>query len=181
MMLDALRQRGYGTARVRFVSADRVADAELTQLRRTTRGGAPETVVELTRAEPAHGDALRAGTAGMSADDLIEAGMRHYFLGKPLPATLGLLEHMADPGLDRDALARAFALDNASAPEVVRLLIVEGLVGKGNAQAVIRVEIGPRDRDTREVLIEWLEPRPYVNVEPKRRRLSGTWRLSQRQ
>ena len=174
--LDALRSRGYGSSRVRFVSASRVADAEFAQLRRTTRGGATETLIELTRAEGARGDALRAGMSGMSADDLVEAGMRHHFLGEPLPQSLGMLEHMADAGLDREGLARAFALEDPTASEVIRLLVVEGLVGKGNAQAVTRVEVGPRTGDAREVVIEWLEPRVYSNVEPQVRRIAGEWR-----
>lgn len=175
--LDGVRQRGYGNPRVRFVSATRVGEGELSQVRRTTRGGLTEAMIELTRVQPVRGDALRAGTSGMSADDLVEAGMRHYFLGEPVPASLGMLEQMADPGLDRAALDRAFSLDHPAAGEVVRLLIVEALVGKGNAQAVTRVEVGPRQGDAREVAIEWLEPHVYVNVEPQRRRLNGTWRL----
>jgi len=38
-----------------------------------------------------------------------------------------MLEHMADPGLDRAALERAFSLDDPAAGDVVRLLIVEAL------------------------------------------------------
>jgi len=120
---------------LRFVSADRVAEAELAQLRRTTRAGATVATIELTRAQVVRGDALRASTGGLSADELVEAGMRQYFLGEPLPPSLGMLEHMADAGFDRDALAQAFALDDPAAGEVVQLLLVEGLVGKGNAQA----------------------------------------------
>jgi len=175
--LDALRQRGFGNPRVRFVSPDRVADAELTQLRRTTRGGATDATIELTRAQPVRGNGLRAGTNGLSADDLVEAGMREYFLAQPLPPFLGLLEHMADPGLDRDALAQAFALDDPAAREVIRLLLVEALLGKGNAQALTRLELGPRQGDARQIVIEWLEPKIYTNVEPERRRIEGTWRL----
>lgn len=175
--LDALRQAGFGKPRVRFVSADRVADAELAQLRRTTRGGATEATIELTRAQPVRGDGLRAGTGGLTPDDLVEAGMREYFLGQPLPPSLGVLEHMADPGLDRDALARAFVLGDPAARGVIRLLLVEALLGKGNAQALTRLELGPRQGDARLIVIEWLEPKVYTNVEPKRRRIEGTWRL----
>ena len=175
--LDALRQRGFGNPRVRFVSAGRVAEAELAQLRRTTRGGATEVTVALSRVQDARGDALRAGTGGLTPDDLVEAGMRHYFLGEALPASLRMLEHMADPGLDRDALARAFILDDPAGGEIVRLLLVEALVGKGNAQAVTRCDIGPREVDARVVAIEWLEPHVYANVEPQRRRVQGAWRL----
>ena len=102
--------------------------------------------------------------------------MREYFLGEPLPASLGMLEHLADPGLDRPALAHAFALHDPASREVLRLLLVEALVGKGNAQAVNRLELGPRQRGTRQIVIEWLEPRMYTNVEPQRRRIEGTWR-----
>src|SRR5919206_2874087 len=154
--LDALRQRGFGNPRVRFVSADRVADAELTQLRRTTRGGETEATIQLTRIQPVRGNGLRAGTGGLSPDDPVEVGMREYFLGQPLPTSLGLLEHMADPGLDRDALAHAFALDDPAAREITRLLLVEALLGKGNAQALTRLELGPRQDDARQIMIEWL-------------------------
>ena len=84
---------------------------------------------------------------------------------------------MADPGLDRDALAHAFALDDPAAREVTRLLLVEALLGNGNAQALTRLELGARQDDGRQIAIEWLEPKVYTNVEPKRRRIEGTWRL----
>lgn len=67
--------------------------------------------------------------------------------------------------------------DDPAASEVVRLLLVEGLVGKGNAQAVTHVGVGPLHADARHVEIEWLEPRVYENVEPQRRRVEGAWRL----
>lgn len=176
--LEALRDLRFGQVRVRFVSASRVAEAELGQLRRTTRRGVTETLIVLTRAVAARGDVLRAGTSGLSPDDLVEAGMRHRFLGEALPQSLGPLEHMADPGFDAAALTHAFMLDDPEAREVVRLLVVEALVGKGNAQAVTRVDVGPRQDGSRAVHIEWLEPHVYVNVEPQRRRVEGTWRLS---
>jgi hypothetical protein len=82
---------------VRFVSTDRVADAELTQLRRTTRGAATEATIQLTRIQPVRGNGLSAGTGGLSPDDLVEARDARVLLGQPLPTSLGLLEHMADP------------------------------------------------------------------------------------
>ena len=177
LRLDSIRQRGLGNARVRFVSSSRVADGYLKQVRRTSRGGVTTATIELERAESVRGDAVRAGTGGMSPDDLVEVGMRRYFLHAPLPASLGLLEHMADPGLDGKALDLAFGLDDPAAGQVVRLLLVETLVGKGNAQAVTRVDVGPLQGDAREINIEWLEPHVYINVEPQRRRLEGRWQL----
>jgi hypothetical protein len=177
--LDGLRESGYGNTRVRFVSATRVADAELKLVRRTTRAGQTETVIELERAESARFDPLRAGTSGMSPDDLVEAGMRRLFLGEPLDSSLRMMDFLTDPGLDREALSRAFVLDdNEVAQEVVRLLVNEGLVGSGHAQAVTRVEVGPRLGDARSVAIEWLPPRVYSNVEPTLRQLTGTWRVA---
>jgi len=100
-------------------------------VRRTTRAGRTEATDKLTRAQAVRGDALRAGTGGLSPDDLVEAGMRHYFLGEPLPASLGMLEYMADSGFDRDALARAIALDDPAAGDIVRVLLVESWLAKG--------------------------------------------------
>jgi hypothetical protein len=112
----------------------------------------------------------------LTPDELVEAGLRQLFLGEPLPASLGMLEHMADPGVDREALVRAFALDEPACAEVVRLHLVEGLVGGGNAQAVTRCEVGAHDGGVRQVSIEWLEPRVYDDVEP-RGRSDGSWRI----
>jgi three-Cys-motif partner protein len=168
--LDALLRRGFGSARVRFTSADRVAEADMGQLRRTTRGGATETTIELTRAEAVRANPLRAGTGGLTPDDLVEAGMREFFFGEQVPASLGVLAQMADPGLDRDALALAFALEDPASVEVVRLLLIDALVGGGNAQAVTRCEVGPRHGGARHLSIEWLEPVVYVNVPTQYRR-----------
>jgi hypothetical protein len=76
------------------------------------------------------------------------------------------------------ALAAAFRLPDRIAPEIVRLLLVEALVGNGHAQAVTQARVGPKDAGTREVDIEWLEPREYSNVEPQLRRVHGTWRIA---
>jgi hypothetical protein len=69
---------------------------------------------------PSRSAATACAPGGLTPDDLVEAGMREYFLDQPLPASLGLLERMADPGLDRDALAHAFALDDPTARQVIR-------------------------------------------------------------
>ncbi len=145
--LEALRQSGFGSPRVRLVHDDRVVDGELAALRRTTRAGSTETVIELERAEHVRATALRAGTSGMSADDLV-------------------------------ALERAFARPDAEAEPVARLVLAEGLIGSGNAAAITRFELGPKEGDKRRVVLEWEEPRVYTNVEPGRRRVEGIWRGS---
>ena len=50
--------------------------------------------------------------------------------------------------------------------------------GSGNAAAITRFELGPKEGDKRRVVLEWEEPRVYTNVEPGRRRVEGIWRGS---
>jgi hypothetical protein len=87
-----------------------------------------------------------------------------------------MLESLADPGIDRAALERAFALPDAEAEQVARLVLAEGLIGSGNAAAIV-FQLGPRRGDEREVVLEWEEPRVYTNVEPGRHRIEGIWRV----
>jgi hypothetical protein len=176
--LEALRQSGFGSPQIRLVYGDRVVDGQLAALRRTTRRGATETAIELERVEPVRATAIRAGTTGMSADDLVEAGVRNLLLREPLPARLGMLESLADPGIDQVALEAAFALPDVEAEQSARLVLAEGLIGSGNAGAITFFELGPRSGDKRQVVLEWEEPREYTNVEPGRRRIEGPWRVS---
>jgi hypothetical protein len=112
----------------------------------------------------------------MSPDDLVEVGLRHLILGEPLPERLGLLEHMANPGVDRQALEQAFDRSDEEAGPIARLVIADGLIASGNAAAITRLDVGPRQDDDREIVLEWLEPRVYSNVEPQVRRFEGIWR-----
>jgi hypothetical protein len=158
------------------VHGNRVVDGDLASLERTTGGGTTETTVVLSRVERPHGTALRAGTAGMSPDDLVEAGLRHLILAEPLPERLGLLEHMANPGVDRQALEQAFDRPDEQAGPIARLVVADGLIASGNALAITRLDVGPQEGDGRDMVLEWLEPRVYSNVEPQLRRVEGTWR-----
>jgi hypothetical protein len=112
----------------------------------------------------------------VSPDDLAEVGLRHLLLGEPLRERLGLLEHMANPGVDRQALEQAFERSDEEAGPVARLVLADALIGSGNAAAITRLEVGPRQDDGRDIVLEWLEPRVYSNLEPQIRRLEGTWR-----
>jgi hypothetical protein len=87
---------------------------------------------------------MRAGTSGLSADELVEAGMRALFLGEPLPPSLGMLNFMADTGIEGDDLQQAFAQPNEVAEAIARLVVTEGLVGFGRAARVSSFSLGPR-------------------------------------
>lgn len=175
--LEELRESRFGGARVRFVHGNRVVDGQLAALRRTTRADATDTEIRLERVEIARGSAIRAGTGGMSADDLIEVGLRHILLGESLPSSLAMLESLADPGVAEAELVEAFRRPDAQAEQAVRLVLADALIRHGHASAITRFELGPLSEGTRRVLLEWEEPRVYVNVEPQIRRLEGEWRV----
>jgi hypothetical protein len=58
---------------------------------------------------------------------------------------------------------------------VVRLVVLEGLVGHGNAQRVVYQHLDRAPGDARPFALEWQDPE-YVKVEPQRRRVEGVWR-----
>jgi hypothetical protein len=104
-------------------------------------GGTDE--IELERVQPAQIETMRAGTSGLSADELVEAGMRALFLGEPLPPSLGMLDFMTDTDINRDDLREAFAQPNEIAEGITRLVVTEGLVGSGRAARIGSFTLGP--------------------------------------
>jgi hypothetical protein len=175
--VSALRDNPYRRERLNFASRTRVATCELGGAKHTIRaGGADEITVELTKIEPPRSDAMRVSTAGYTADDLVELGLRELFFGMPTPVSLGMLKGLAEPGINVAGLRQAFDLPNEFAEAVVRLVVTEGLVGRGHAERLISLALGPRTGDVRRLALEWQEPKVYVNVEPKRRRIEGEWR-----
>jgi uncharacterized protein DUF4062 len=176
--LETIRDQQYGRSRLRFVYRARVVEGDLSGFRRTIRaGGVDEITIELTQVSAPRGDAMRAGTSGHSADDLVERGMRALFLGEPLPEQFGMVGFMAETGINADELREAFALSNEIAPAVARLVVADGLVGSGHARRVTSFELGPRVGDRRRVAVEWEVPQPLGN-EPARRSLEGEWTLA---
>lgn len=95
---EAMRDRQWGRPRLKLTYSSRVVEGEVGSIRRTVRaGGSDEVEIELVRVQPPQVDVMRAGTGGLSADDLVEAGMRALFLGEPLPASVGMLDFMTSP------------------------------------------------------------------------------------
>jgi hypothetical protein len=174
--LETLRDQRYGRAPLRFVHRTRVVEGELAGLRRTTQaGGADGITIELAQVRPPGGDAFRAGTSGLSAEELVERGMRELFLGEPLPDSIGMLG-LAETGINVEDLRKAFDQPNEIADAITRLVVADGLVGSGRARRLMAVAVGPRDGDTRRLVVEWEDPRVYSNVEPELRRLDGEWK-----
>lgn len=174
--LEALHDERFGRRRLSFVHRSRVVEGELVNARRRTlAGGADELTVELAQVRPLQPNQLRAGTSGLSADDLVELAMRALFLGEPLPDQIGMLG-LAETGIDIDDLRQAFDQANEFAEAITRLVVADGLVGSGRARRLTTCEVGPRDGGVRRISIEWEDPRVYDNVEPQPRLLEGEWR-----
>ena len=175
--LEALRDQRYRQTRLRFVSRSRVAEGDLGAVRRTTRaGGTEELRVELANVRSPQGEAMRAGTSGHSADELVELGMRALFAGAPLPDGVEPLSFLAGTGINTQDLSQVFDLPNEIAEAVTRLVIADGLVGSGRARRIVSFSLGPRHGDTRRVALEWEDTHTYVNVTPERRHLQAEWR-----
>jgi hypothetical protein len=174
--LEALRDQGHGRTRLRFVHRSRVVEGELGNVRRTTHaGGADELTIELTQVRAVDGNPMRVSTSGLSPDDLVELGLRELFFGEPIPDSIAMMG-LTETGIDRDALAQAFAQPNETAEAITRLVVADGFVGSGNARRLVALHVGPRDGEVRKISLGWEEPRMYSNVEPGRRTLEGEWR-----
>jgi hypothetical protein len=170
--LERLRSSEFGPDRVRVVHGDSVVDADVQRVRRSSQAGHTRIELEFERVAPVRGGAMRAGTGGLSPDDLVEAGLRHLLLGQPLPESLGMLSFMADAGVNEASLRRALALPAVQARHVGRLILTEGLLSNGHAAAVTRFEIDDAP-EGRRIVLEWEEPRVYTNIEPGQRRIEG--------
>jgi hypothetical protein len=131
---EAMRDQQWNRPRLKLTHGTRVVEGEVGTVRRTIRaGGTDELEIELVRVQPPQVDVMRAGTSGLSADELGEAGMRTLFLGEPLPPSLGMLDFMTDTGIDRDDLRQAFEQPNEVAEAITR-----GLENRRNHSAPIK-------------------------------------------
>jgi hypothetical protein len=144
--LDQMRDRQFGRERLRFTYASRVADGEVTGVRRTTWAGGGSTVeLTLERVARLQNNAMRSGLNSISADEIVEHGVKYLLLGEPLPQAISSgFGFFAETGIDPSDLRQAFDLPNEIVEAITRLVITEGLVASGNASRVIEVHVGPR-------------------------------------
>jgi hypothetical protein len=175
--LESMRDNRFGNRRIRFVSRNRVADAQLGGVRRTTRAvGAEELEIELQQVTAPQGDAMRAGASGLSADELVQVGLRYLFLGENVPEQIGILGFMTDTGISVDDLRQAFDLSNEFAESVVRIVTADGLVGSARARRIVSLSLGPRVSGARRIALKWEATQTYSNAAPQRYVVEGTWR-----
>ena len=173
--IEALRQE-WGRTSIRLAYEDAVVEGDLDAVERSVRAGQPSQItIRIARPVSPRSEGMRAGTSGHSAEDLVEAGLRHEFLGEGLPSHVASLPFLAETGLERPALRTVFDLPNEVAEAIARVVISHGLVGSGRAAAITNFRLGPRTGDKRRLLLEWEDPRRYTNVQPSSRRVEGDW------
>jgi hypothetical protein len=175
--LDVLRGDGTRRPGLRLTHGGRVRDGEFTGLRRTTRAaGADDVAIELTRVTPPSRDSMRFGVGGLTADEIVERGLRSQLLGEDLPSHLSSPFSIgAEATVACDDLRQAFELPNEFAEPITRLVLTDALVGGGKARRVITLSVGPRTGATRRLELEWEDASPYENAPAHRRRLEGDW------
>lgn len=113
--------------------------------------------------------------SGISADDLVERGLRNQFFGEALPDALRGMESMADSGVDADALQVARQLPEEILRPILRLLLADGMIGSGKAESISRLDVGTRQSGGRLLAIEWLAARTYADAGPASHRIEGCW------
>lgn len=121
--------------------------------------------------ERAGRDVMRFAMGGLSADDIVERSLRTALLGEAPPEELRLygLRNTDDPWAELAGLR----LSEDSVRSLARLLLVERLVGRGDAGPVEDFQLGPLRDGTRQVALTYWEPQVYSNVAPQLRSVSG--------
>ena len=166
--LRGLRPDGYnGVARpVPVVYGDTVAAARPASVENeVTAGTSTRFLVKLTRETRQQGQGVlgeasfNTGTSTYSPDDLTEIGMRTALFGEPNP--LGRMGFMAEIPGPLTAVQQGSVTEENLRP-ILRLGLVEALVGSGRASRVAQLLVGPRSRDgQRRLLLEWESPGRY--------------------
>jgi hypothetical protein len=177
--IEQLRGQQWGRSRVRLTYAAGVADGEVASVRRTTRaGGASMLEISLERVTRPNVASMRSSLNALTADDLVEAGLREKLFREPLPQALtGGFGFAAETAIDDDDLRTAFDLPTEVCERITRLVLTEGLVGGGHSPRITRVLVAPRVGDTRRVTVEWLDGSSARRDAPQTRRsIEGEWR-----
>lgn len=121
--------------------------------------------------EPAGVSSMRMGLNGLSADDVVERSLRAELFGEKLPRELSMfgLRDAEDPwsGLSQLNVAED------SVVSLARLLLVERLLGAGDASAIEGFRLGALRDGKRKVELTYWEPRVDTNVAPEIRTISG--------
>lgn len=182
--LEALRggNTGYSHTQTRFAYEHSVWNCRVAGVAtRIVASGSSQVTVEFEQLQRPSSDSMRTSFGGITADDLVEHGLRELLFGVPLPQGL---QHgfgfAAGTGLDADSLQQCFWLANDIAPAVTRLVLSDGLVGAGKVSAVTDFLLGPRSGNVRRLLLQWQAPQHYADEAPATHTVEGDWFVSGR-
>lgn len=96
--------------------------------------------------------ASRVTVQNHGPDELVEVGLRHSFLGEPLPAELAQFGSFGVPSF---SLAGAEEVPADAASAVARVFLVEQLLGGGHARSVTQVLLGGGQREAPRLRVAW--------------------------
>lgn len=130
-----------------------------------TAGTSTRFQVTLTRESRQQGPGVlgeasfNTGTSSYSPDDLTEMGIRTALFGEPNPlGRMGFMAEIPDPL----TVVRQASVTEENLRPILRLALVEALVGSGRASRIVQLLVGPRARDgQRRLLLEWESPSRY--------------------
>lgn len=165
--LQALRPDGFRAAQIVDVSfADAAVVARPVSVESEVVSGASTSlIITLTRQDSQRGlgalgdSSYSTGTSTYTPADLTEIGLRTALFGAPNP--LGEMGFMAEvPDVTGGLLQAATTEENLRS--ILRLVLVEALVGTGRASRIVQLLLGPRAADgSRRLRLEWEEPSRY--------------------
>lgn len=160
LAISFLDESGRGRIESLDVSATSTAFADVTSTASFARSGLNQ---------------MRMGMNGLSADEVVECSLRAALFGEELPRELSMfgLPDVEDPWAGLSAMR----LSEDSVASLARLLLVERLLGAGDASAIEQFRLGAQRNGRRKVELTYLEPKVYTNALAAMRTISGarTW------
>jgi Domain of unknown function (DUF4062) len=177
--VEHARDQQFGDHQLTFTYGDRTVTGRLAGVSRTVEAtGRSGIAVALDRCQPVRANSMRMSINALGPDEIVEHRLRHMLFAESLPDPLdGFGSFGAEAtGPHPDALATAFGLPEEIVRPITRLLLVEGLIGSGNAHRITAFELGARNGDRRRLELGWEEPHIYENVTPGTRHIEGIWR-----
>lgn len=171
--LEALRPSPWGpSGSTRVTCAGRTREVRVDSvIVEATSGRGRRVQVEMTPGrDEGRSSMLEASFNGYSPDELTELALRVALFGEENPlGTMSFFAEMPNPL----AVLPALQLTEDAVPAVAEVLLVEALVGSGRAERITALRLGPIRGGRRRLLLEWLAPRRFSNVEPQRRSVEG--------
>lgn len=179
--LTAMRPSGqFRQPGIRFVFGDTAASGSVSSVEVTHSSGATRRFHLTLERDHAGSDwspmtemSYTVNGRNYSPGDLTQIALRRVLFDEPSPFQhdLGFIE-MPDPMTP----LRNAAIQEESLRPVLRLLLVDSLIGSGRASRVTKLLLGPRANGVRKLLVEW-EPRDRSGPDHGRRSVEGACRL----